>query len=152
MTSSKIYNLIPDATLICSIILAYVLDRSMPIIKIVPYPASLIGWLMVVVGVGLAIYILSTLRSQRTTTDAAGIPSQFITSGLYSLSRNPFYLSEVCITIGTAVILGSLAAFVAPAISFIVLQVVIIPVEERILQKNFGQEYEQYKRSVRRWI
>ncbi len=152
MASSKIYNLIPDLTLVCSIVLAFFLDRNLPIIKIVPFPASLIGWLIVVVGVWCVLYILSTLRSNHTTTDAAGMPSQFITDGLYSFSRNPFYLSEVCITIGAAVILGSLTAFVAPFICFAILHFVIIPIEERNLQNKFGQKYEQYKRSVRRWI
>lgn len=72
--------------------------------------------------------------------------------GFYALSRNPFYLSEVCVTIGAAVILGSLTAFAAPAICFVILHFAIIPIEERNLQNKFGQKYEQYKRSVRRWI
>lgn len=152
MISSKIYNVVPDATLICSIILAYLFDRNFPIIKIIPFPASLIGWLMIVWGIGLTLYILAILRSKHTSTDPTGIPSEFITDGLFSRSRNPLYLSYVIITMGTAFILGSLTAFVVPIVCFAILHAVIIPLEERNLQKKFGQEYEQYKHKVRRWI
>jgi len=152
MSSSKIYNVIPDATLVCSLILAYFFDHNSPIVTLVSSPASLTGWLMVILGLGLALYILANLRSEHTSTDAAGVPSEFITSGLYSRSRNPFYLSYVIITLGAAFTLGSLTSFVAPIICFAVMGAAIIPFEERILRQEFGQEYEQYRRKVRRWL
>jgi protein-S-isoprenylcysteine O-methyltransferase Ste14 len=152
MTSSKIHNLVPDTTLLCSIILAYIFDHSFPIIKIIPFPANLIGWLIIVAGVAFAVNILQALKSKRTSTDAAGTPSEFITDGPYRLSRNPFYLSYVVIATGTAFVLGSLTAFVAPVICFAVIHFMIIPLEERNLQKKFGQQYVRYKKLVRRWI
>jgi len=152
MIPSKIYNAVPDATLVCSITLAYFLDRNFPIVTIIPFPASLMGWLVIVAGIGLAVYILAALKSKHTSTDASGVPSEFITHGLYSFSRNPFYLSYVAIATGAAFILGSLAAFAAPVICFAVMHLMIIPLEERNLQKKFGQEYARYKQSVRRWI
>jgi len=57
----KIYNSIPDATLIGSILLAYFLDHVLPITEIIPYPVNLIGWVVVAAGLGLAIYTLSML-------------------------------------------------------------------------------------------
>lgn len=152
MASNKIYNAVPDVTLICSIILTYLLDRNFPIIEIILFPASLVGWLMVAAGIGFVVYILALLRSKHTSTDAVGAPSELVTGGLYSRSRNPFYLSYLAITIGAAFILGSLTAFIAPIIGFAVLNLLIIPLEERNLHQEFGQEYDRYKLKVRRWI
>jgi protein-S-isoprenylcysteine O-methyltransferase Ste14 len=56
------------------------------------------------------------------------------------------------IALGTATILSSLSAFIAPVIFFLVVNTIIIPFEENKLQKNFGIEYEKYKASVRRWL
>jgi protein-S-isoprenylcysteine O-methyltransferase Ste14 len=148
----KIYNSIPDATLIGSILLAYLLDGVLPITEIIPWPVNLIGWVVVAAGLGLAIYTLSMLKATHTSTDPGGVPSTLITTGFYSLSRNPMYLAYVITTSGAAIILGSITAFIAPVICFSVIHVVIIPLEEKNLQKIFGQKYEHYQHSVHRWI
>jgi len=152
MAANKIYDSVPDATLVGSIILAYFLDRILPVATLVAFPASLIGWAVVAVGVGFGAYILAVLKSKRTSTDATGVPSEFITVGPYKFSRNPFYLSYVVIALGAAFAMGSLMAFLAPIICFSVLNWSVIPLEEKTLQKNFGHQYTRYKQSVRRWI
>jgi protein-S-isoprenylcysteine O-methyltransferase Ste14 len=149
---SKIINLIPDVTVISSIILAYFLDRNFPIIKIVPPPISLIGWLMVATGIILALYAISIIRLRNASSNVTEVPSALVTKGIYSLSRNPFYFSYVIITIGAALILGSLTAFSGPIICITVLHQIIIPFEEKKLQEALGQKYKQYKYLVRRWI
>lgn len=150
--SKKIYNSIPDSTLFGSILLAYFLDHILPITEIIHYPVNLIGWVVVAAGLGLAIYMLSLLKSKHTSSDPGGVPSTLVTTGFYSLSRNPVYLAYVITTSGAAIIFGSITAFIAPVICFSVIHVFIIPLEERNLQKIFGQKYEHYQRSVHRWI
>ncbi len=149
---NKIHNSIPDITLIGSILLAYFLDIVLPVTEIIPSPVNLIGWVVVAAGLGLAIYTLSVLKSKHTSSDPGGVPSTLITTGLYSFSRNPIYLAYVITTSGTAIIFGSIITFIAPVICFSVIHVVIIPFEERNLQRIFGQKYEHYRRSVPRWI
>jgi protein-S-isoprenylcysteine O-methyltransferase Ste14 len=150
--SKTIYNSIPDATLVGSILVAYILDQVLPITEIIPSPVNLIGWVVLAAGLGLAIYTLLILKARHTSTDPRGVPSTLITAGFYSLSRNPMYLAYVITTSGAAIIFGSITAFIAPVMCFSVIHVVIIPFEERNLQKIFGQKYERYKHSVRRWI
>lgn len=150
--TNGIYNAIPDATLVGSIVLAYMLDSVFPIARIIPFPFNLAGWVVVVVGFGAAIYIINALKAKHTSTDATGTPSQFITTGVFSISRNPFYLCYVVTAMGMAIIFGSLAAFVAPVICFAAIQLAIIPIEEANLQRKYGHSYEQYRRSVHRWI
>lgn len=152
MFSNKIYNIIPDATLICSIILAYLLNNFFPVAIIIPFPVNLFGWLLALLGFGFAIYIIAMLRSRHMSTDATGVPSDFIVNGFFALSRNPFYLAYVVVLVGVALALGSLAAFIAPLVCFMILDLLIIPLEEKNLQKRFGKKYQHYKHSVRRWL
>ncbi len=152
MATNKAYDAVPDATLACSVVLAYFLNRYFPVTQIISYPASLAGWLMVAAELGYAIYIIAMLRAKHTSSDATGMPSEFITSGFYSHSRNPFYLMYVITATGAAFIFGSLTAFVAPVICFAVFNFFIVPLEEENLREKFGKDYERYKSKVRRWI
>jgi protein-S-isoprenylcysteine O-methyltransferase Ste14 len=145
-------NSIPDATLIGSILSAYFLDLVLPITDIIPFPVSLTGWVVVAAGLGLAVHTLSRLKSEHTSSDPGGVPATLITNGLYSFSRNPIYLGYVITASGAAIIFGSIPSFIAPVMCFLVLHVAIIPVEERNLQKKFGETYKHYQSSVHRWI
>jgi protein-S-isoprenylcysteine O-methyltransferase Ste14 len=79
------------------------------------------------------------------------VPPTLITHGLFALSRNPFYLSYITISVGIAFAFGSLGAFIAPVVC-ITLLLFIVRVEEKILHEKFGRKYEDYKRLTRRWI
>ena len=54
--------------------------------------------------------------------------------------------------LGCALASGSWAALLCPLVCFSVLNWLIIPIEERALRRAFGDEYERYRRSVRRWL
>lgn len=149
---STVINILPDATLFSSIVFAYFLDRHLPIIEYIPHPINLIGWPVAVIGAMYALHIISIIRLNATTSNVTDIPPALITKGLYRVSRNPFYLSYVAITIGVACILGSIGALSAPLICIAVLQCIVIPVEEKRLQAAWGKEYVHYKQLVRRWI
>jgi protein-S-isoprenylcysteine O-methyltransferase Ste14 len=112
----------------------------------------LLGLLIVGLGVYLAFQSVRLLISYNTTFKPSGNPSSLVTEYLYRYSRNPIYLGDLLIALGSATILSSLSAFIAPLIFFLVVNTIIIPFEENRLQKNFGSEYESYKKSVRRWL
>jgi protein-S-isoprenylcysteine O-methyltransferase Ste14 len=150
--AAKYYNSIPDIALIGSIIVALFLNAIAPIATLISFPTTLVGWAMLIAAFSLAISILSSLRSQRSSTDAGDTPSVLIVTKFYSHSRNPYYLSCLGFTIGATIAMGSLAAFVAPILYFATIQTIIIPLEERILQIKFGESYAQYKQTVRRWL
>jgi protein-S-isoprenylcysteine O-methyltransferase Ste14 len=150
--SKKIHNSIPDATLIGSILSAYFLDRVLPLTDIIPSPFNLTGWVVAAAGLGLAIHTLSSLKSEHTSSDPVGVPTTLITTGFYSYSRNPIYLGYIITASGAAIIFGSITSFIAPVMCFLVMHVVIIPIEEENLQKKFGENYKHYQSSVHRWI
>ena len=149
---ARIYKFVPGSTLGASIITAVVLHYFFPIATVIPFPYNLLGLLIVGFGMYLAFQSVRLLISHNTTVEAGGNPSSLVTQCPYNHSRNPIYLGLLLIALGTATILSSLSAFIAPIIFFLVVNTIIIPFEENRLQKNFGIEYERYKGSVRRWL
>jgi protein-S-isoprenylcysteine O-methyltransferase Ste14 len=149
---ARMYKYVPGSTLGASIIIAVVLHYFFPVTILIPFPYNLIGLLIVGLGVYLVFQSVRLLISYNTTFEAGGNPSSLVTRRPYSYSRNPIYLGMLLIALGTATILSSLSAFIAPIIFFLVVNTIIIPFEENRLQKNFGIEYEKYKASVRRWL
>jgi protein-S-isoprenylcysteine O-methyltransferase Ste14 len=149
---ARIYKYVPGSTLAASIISAVVLHYFFPVTTIIPFPYNLLGLVIVGSGVYLAFQSVRLLISYNTTFEAGGNPSSLVTKCPYSYSRNPIYLGMLLIALGTATILSSLSAFIAPILFFLVVNTIIIPFEENRLQKNFGMEYERYKGSVRRWL
>jgi len=56
------------------------------------------------------------------------------------------------ILLGVAVLLGTLVTFAFPVLFVMLIGFLIIPGEERNLEKIFGEQYREYKKRVRRWI
>jgi hypothetical protein len=100
----------------------------------------------------LSVGMLRNLRSAGATTNAGDAPRVLITTGYYSRSRNPYYLLCLLLLGAVAFALGSVSAFVAPIIYFIVMNVVVIPAEEHILHRSFGRKYDDYTYRTRRWL
>lgn len=64
----------------------------------------------------------------------------------------PMYLGMTIILLGTAVLLGSLIALIAPCAFFLTMQIIFIPYEEKVRMETFGKEYLQYKGHIRCWL
>jgi len=80
-------------------------------------------------------------------------PPRLITTGLYAYVRNPMFLGGFLFLLGLGVLLGSLSLtfFFTPL--FIVLYVFYVKaVEEKEMEKKFGEEYLEYKRRVPMFI
>ena len=92
--------------------------------------------------------------------DAKGTPfpgdgdsqKYLIVKGLYRYVRNPMYISFYLIIFGQALFFKSLDLLIYLSFWIVWLEIKVIFFEERYLKKRFGETYEQYRRSVRRWI
>ena len=71
-----------------------------------------------------------------------------ITTGIYSVVRNPLYLSNALLAFGMAALFNSLYGFLF-SILYTILYLPIIYFEEKDLSKKYGKKYEKYKRKVR---
>jgi protein-S-isoprenylcysteine O-methyltransferase Ste14 len=94
--------------------------------------------------VSLAIFFASTNHGQPTT--------RIVRSGLYRFSRNPIYLSFSLLMLGIAFSRNSVWLLGTLAVALCLMNFIVIPREERDLERRFGPEYLGYKWKVRRWI
>ena len=62
------------------------------------------------------------------------------------------YLGLVLAATGAALVSGTLAAFILSAIFALIVRYWYIAYEERAMRRQFGDRYEDYCRTVRRWF
>jgi protein-S-isoprenylcysteine O-methyltransferase Ste14 len=76
---------------------------------------------------------------------------ELVTKGVYSISRNPSYFSNVLVKISIGMVCLSWL-FLLVAIADFILLSTIISGEEQFLLKNYGNDYRDYLNKTPRWI
>jgi protein-S-isoprenylcysteine O-methyltransferase Ste14 len=113
------------------------------------------GIAVVIFGVAIAILAAAIIgfRRARTTVDPMHpeAASAIVTSGIYRFTRNPMYLAFLLTLVAWAVFLGNVAAALLPLCFVLYMNRFQIGPEEQALRARFGEPYEAYLRSVRRW-
>lgn len=145
-------KIMPDGYFIILIAVSFLFHFTLPIAKVIPYPFSLLGIILIIAGLSIAFVTNSLLLKKKTSIKPLERPSELITSGPFNFSRNPIYFGMSIILFGVEIILGSLSPFVFPIIFVIIIDKSFIPIEENNLEKIFGKEYQNYKAKVRRWL
>jgi protein-S-isoprenylcysteine O-methyltransferase Ste14 len=128
--------------------------------KIIPITDKLFRLLAIkVVGVILLIvalfFLVKSLRQFFLTKNTLVLikpASSLQTTGIYGMTRNPMYVGLTIVYLGIACFIGNLWNFILLPVLFIIVQEYIIKREEKYLELEFGQEYRDYKRTVRRWL
>lgn len=94
--------------------------------------------------------IVSFGRSFRVGIDTAR-PDELVTTGAFSISRNPIYVGFALILIGQFLIFSNwiLLAYLILAVWLFNRQVLR---EEAYLKSHYGSSYEAYSRKVRRYL
>ncbi|MEH8017197.1 isoprenylcysteine carboxylmethyltransferase family protein [Rheinheimera muenzenbergensis] len=125
-----------------------------------PALALPVGWRLILAGVfaaaGAAIALAGVLAFRRAnTTVDPRVPEQsssLVVRGIYRYSRNPMYVGFLLLLMAWAFYLTSVAALaLLPLFVWYMNKFQIVPEERHLLQK-FGNEYQAYCKSVRRWL
>lgn len=109
---------------------------------------------LAIVGLLIGSAALAAFHRAGTTFDprTPGDASALVRSGIYKHTRNPIYLGMATVLTGWAVYLGSAAAAALVPGFILYINTFQIRPEERALQAIFGQAYDEYRRTVRRWL
>lgn len=105
-------------------------------------------------GMAVAVFAVREFRANRTTVNPLqpAAASSMVQSGIYRHTRNPMYLGMVLVLAAWSVWLASPAAMaVLPVVAVYLDRFQIVP-EERVLATRFGRDFDEYRRSVRRWL
>ena len=105
------------------------------------------GWALIMAGIVLAGWAVTEAR----TIDVAS-PSKLVTTGPYTVSRNPMYLGLLLALAALGLWLQSLSALLLTPLFVLVINRCNILPEERRLRDSFGAAYETYLTQTRRWL
>ena len=141
----------PPIVFLSAILLGIALDHAWPR-PFVPSTLGLLGPVVTLCAVLLFVLSLREFRAAGTSVRGSQRTTTIVRTGPYRFSRNPIYCSFVLLLLGLAVWLDNpwLLLTLVPSTAFIV--VVVIPREERFLERNFQDQYASYKATVRRWL
>jgi protein-S-isoprenylcysteine O-methyltransferase Ste14 len=110
------------------------------------------GLLFVATGSGLCCYAAALFVARDTTKNPYGEPAAFVTAPPYTFTRNPMYVGLTTILCGFAAFFGSPIMLLGPIIFTVVINQMVIPHEERTMERLYGQQYRDYKSRVARWL
>jgi protein-S-isoprenylcysteine O-methyltransferase Ste14 len=79
-------------------------------------------------------------------------PKKLVVSGLYRFVRNPMYIGAFLILAGEVLLFQSQDLFAYFLLMFAIINVHVLAFEEPSLSNLFGETYQHYRTSVRRWI
>jgi protein-S-isoprenylcysteine O-methyltransferase Ste14 len=111
--------------------------------------AIIFGALLVLIGEAGRIW--SVGYAGGITRTRKGDLHDLIVTGPFAVVRNPIYISNMIMYSGAAFMMGVPVLVPLVVLYFYIEYSLIILFEESILEKTFGQKYEDYKKSVNRW-
>jgi len=109
---------------------------------------------LAVAGVLTAILAVVSFRRAGTTLNPLKPEntSALVTSGIYTMTRNPMYLGLLLVLLGWAVSLSNVLAFAFLPAFIVYMNRFQIRHEEDALRSMFGEDFLAYKARVRRWL
>jgi protein-S-isoprenylcysteine O-methyltransferase Ste14 len=137
--------------LIGMIVVALLVELPLQLPAIVQHQPA--GVALIVLGIALSAWARLTFKAQHAEifpwSDAH---SALVTNGPFRFSRNPMYLGILVIGVGAALVAGTWLMWLVPVLLFVLDNFVIMPYEERSMERTFGDAYRAYRSRVRRWI
>ena len=142
----------PPAIFASLTLLGAAIQMLWPLSLGIPQSLEIFGYLLVLLGVAIAIGVNSSFKKVGTAIEPWKPTTAIVTTGIYGWSRNPIYTGFCLINIGIGVASNNFWIFVSFIPAALLLYHVAIAKEEAYLEQKFGDEYLAYKKKVRRWI
>ncbi len=126
---------------------------------LIPFPSGTFSRIVTVVGlafyelgIALAVWAKLTMKENWGNPGQHDVErqKQLVTSGPFTISRNPIYTGLILIVFGFGIALKSyLIVVVLPLFYYFT---TVIEAEEKLLLYHFGDKYREYCKQVRRFI
>lgn len=107
---------------------------------------------LALLGVTMVTVALLQLARQRTTVMPHRAARVLVTDGVFRISRNPIYLAFALLHLACALSLGSPGMLLMLVAVLWVMQTHVIAAEEEFHARRFGNQWQAYRRRVRRWL
>lgn len=109
---------------------------------------------LIVLALGVIAFTVSVLRMKDNWR--AGVQreekTELVTTGIYSISRNPAFLGFDLMYIGIMIVFFNWYLCIATCLVMVLFHLQIVNVEEEFLVEAFGDEYIKYRKKVCRYL
>lgn len=123
---------------------------------LIPQPFNLVGLLLIPVGFLLIIWANYTLlhigKIGLRNREPMQRPSNLVLAGPYRFTRNPIYFGCLLMLLGLVIVWSSVVIVILTIPVYIIFRYGFIKKEEIILEEEFGDEYRDFKKRVKRWF
>ncbi len=143
---------LPPFIYLAFLLRGFAMDYFRPV-TVVPASVQYIAGFAIIALAGV-IVVSAVLQFRRASTSFSDFApaTQLVTKGPYRLSRNPSYVALSLLYVGIGMAADNLWIVAGLVPILIVMHYGVIVREEQYLERTFGEEYLQYKASVRRWV
>lgn len=143
----------PPILLLLSILGMYLLSCFYPVMTFDFDGKSLLISILCLIGVILGFTAIIAFAKANSTIDPRypQKTSRLVTTGIYRFTRNPMYLGLVFFLFSAAFYFSALSCFVVVPVFIWVMNNFQIEPEEAVLLAMFGEDYQHYCQTVRRW-
>ncbi|WP_419238407.1 methyltransferase family protein [Photobacterium leiognathi subsp. mandapamensis] len=143
----------PPILLLLLILGMYLLSRFYPVMTFDFDGKSLFISMLCFIGVIPGFTAIIAFAKANTTIDPRypQKTSRLVTTGIYRFTRNPMYLGLVFFLFAAAFYFSALSCFVVVPVFIWVMNNFQIEPEEAVLLAMFGEDYQHYCQTVRRW-
>lgn len=144
----------PVIVVAITVFLMWVIEKYLPV-EFLEFNAP--KWSIILTAIlGIACIVLGVIQfSVKKTTVNPHKPedsTSLVSSGIYSISRNPMYLGMLILLVFYGLFLGDGLVFLMLPIFIWYMNSFQIKPEEEMMIELFGDEYKDYQKRVRRWI
>ena len=116
-------------------------------------PLRLAGGVILASSVGVLLHAFARFVVEGIGTPAPVAPTeQLVIGGLYRYVRNPMYLAVVGAILGQALLLGQLELLIYAGVMQLIFVAFVRWYEEPTLHRQFGEDYDAYRRAVPGWL
>ena len=112
-----------------------------------------LGVVLLICGGALVLETTARFALQGRGTPAPWAPPErFVERGSYRFVRSPMYLGVLLLVVGQALLLGREILYAWALAAWLIFSAFLAFYEEPQLRRRFGDEYDDYRGRVRRWL
>jgi protein-S-isoprenylcysteine O-methyltransferase Ste14 len=151
MTSSIVKTVI--FTILVPGTVAVVVPRAIASDATTPTLYSSIGFLPMALGVAIYLWCAWDFATAGQGTPAPiDAPKRLVVRSLYRFVRNPMYVGVLTVLFSESIVFRSRRILTYAIVVFVFFHLMVVLYEEPALKRKFGVSYEEYLKSVPRWI
>jgi protein-S-isoprenylcysteine O-methyltransferase Ste14 len=144
----------PPLFYILIFIAAVFIQKKIPVADVLfQYPTvKIAGIFFIIIALFFMVRSLRQFIQSKNTLILIKPATVLQTTGIYGISRNPMYAGITIMYLGITCLIGNWWNIIFLPLLLLIVQEYVIKHEEKYLAAEFGQQYEDYKKKVRRWL